>query len=113
MFSQVSRESSRARILGHPEVLEDQSHVPMQLPHFLRHTGDAFGFDEADGEPSEPRDIFGTVAGANAAPVFIEVPVEDVVTTILDAPMAPIGCEDLLGRCLVRGTAGDAIGDVG
>ena len=72
--------------------------MTMQLPHFLRHTGDAFGCDEADGEPSEPREVFGAMPGADAAPILIDVPVEDRVTTILDAPIAPIGCEDLLRR---------------
>ena len=70
------------------------------------------GCDEADREPSEPRDVFGTVPGPDAAPVFIEVPVENRVATILNAPMAPIGLENLLGISLVRGAAGHAIGDV-
>ena len=83
----------------------------MQLAHLLRHTIHAFGFDEAEGEPSESRDVFGTVAGADAAPVFIEVPVQDVVTAILDAPVAPVCFEDLLGVGLVWGAAGNAVGE--
>jgi hypothetical protein len=82
------------------------------MPHLLRHTVCAFGFDEADSEPSEPRDIFRTVTGADTAPVFIEVPVENIVTAILDTPMAPIGLENLPGISLGRGTARDAIGEV-
>ncbi len=85
----------------------------MELPNFLRHTGDAFGFDEAYCEPSEPRDVFRTVAGPDAAPIFTEVPVEDIVATILIAPMSPIDLQDLLGISLVRGATCDAIGDVG
>jgi len=113
LFSQISLGGCRARIVGHPEIIEDQPHTALKVPHFLRHTVHPFGFDEADREPSEPRDVFRTVAGPDAAPVFIEVPVENVVATILDAPMPPIGCEDLLGCGLVWRSARDAIDDVG
>ncbi len=110
LFSQVSRCGSPTRILGHPEVIEDQPHTALELPDFLRHTGHAFSFDQANGKPSEPRDVFRPVFGTDTAPVFIPVPVEDIVTTILNAPMAPIGDEDLLRGGLVWWATGDAIG---
>ena len=54
LFSQLSRRSGCTRILGHPEVVEDQPHPAVEVSHLLRDIGDAFGFDEPDREPSEP-----------------------------------------------------------
>ena len=54
LFSQLSCRSGRTRILGHPEVVEDQPHPAVEVSHLLRDIGDAFGFDEPDREPSEP-----------------------------------------------------------
>jgi hypothetical protein len=48
----------------------------------------------------------------DAASVFIEVPVKNIVATILDAPMAPIDGEDLLGRGLIWCTTRDPIGEL-
>ena len=112
LFSQLSRRSGCTRILGHPEVVEDQPHPAVEVSHLLRDIGDAFGFDEPDREPSEPRDIFGPMLRADTAAVFIEVPVKNIVATILDAPMAPIDGEDLLGRGLVWCTTRDTIGEL-
>jgi hypothetical protein len=53
------------------------------LPHLLWDASDAFGFDHPDGEASESGDIFWAMAGADAAAVFVIVPI-DVVATIFD-----------------------------
>ena len=111
LFSQLSRRSDRARIPGHPEVVEDQPHPAVEVSHLLRDIGDAFGFDEPNREPSEPRDIFGPMLRADTASVLIEVPVKNIVAAILDAPMAPIGGENLLGRGLVWRATRDTIGE--
>jgi len=60
-----------ARVLAHAQVIEDQTHVPRQSSHFLRHAPAAFGFEHADGETAKPRDVFRAVTGADATAVFI------------------------------------------
>ena len=90
----------------------DQPHAALELPDFLCHIVHAFGFHQDDGKPSEPRDVFRPVFGADTTPGFIPVPVEDVVTTIFDIPMALIGLKDLLGMRLGRGAACDAISHI-
>jgi len=51
------------------------------------------------------------MAGAYAAAVFVEVPVQDIVATIFDAPVAPVGGKDALGIGLLWSSAGNAVGD--
>jgi len=51
------------------------------------------------------------MAFANATTIFIIVPVEDVVATIFDAPVAPVGAQDLLGVGLLGGPTGETVGD--
>jgi hypothetical protein len=63
---------------------------------------------DADGETAEAGDVLRTVAGANAATVLIEIPVDDPVTTIFDDPMAAIDFEQALWAGLFRRSAGDA-----
>lgn len=80
------------------------------MTHFLCNAVYAFGFDEADCESPEPSHVLWTVAGANSAAIFIVVPVNDVMTAILNAPMAPIGGKNAVCPRLLGGLAGDAIG---
>src|SRR2546430_17217123 len=47
-----------ARVLAHAQVIEDQTRVPRQSSHFLRHAPGAFGLEHADGETAKPRDVF-------------------------------------------------------
>jgi len=63
---------------------------------------------DTDGEAAEAGDVLGTVAGANAAAVLIEIPVDDPVATIFDDPMAAIDFEQALWAGLFRRSAGDA-----
>ena len=82
-----------------------------EFSHELGDATGAFRFDQADGKPSETRDIFGAIAGVNTAAVFVINPIEDVVTAIFNAPVTAISEENLLRVCLIRGLAGDAIND--
>ena len=104
--------SRGATVFRHPQVIEDQADVACEFTHFLCNAAHAFGFDGSDGEAAESRDVFRAVAGAYPAAVFIEIPVQDVVTAILDAPVPAIDGKELLGVCFVRLSAGDAVGDV-
>ena len=99
-----------AGVFRHTEVVEDEAGIAVQLAHGLRHAADAFGLDQTDGKAPESGDVFGAVAGADAAAVFVIVPVEDVVTATLDAPMAAIHLEYLLWSGLIRWPTGEAIG---
>jgi len=54
----------------------------------------------------------GAVAGAYSATVFIEIPIQDVVATVFDGPVAAVDGKELLGVCLVGLSAGDAVGYV-
>ena len=71
----------------------------------------AFGFDDTNGESTKSGDVFRAVAGAYAAAIFIVVPIEDIVTAILNTPMTTVGGKQALGVGLFRGSAGDAVGD--
>jgi len=104
--------SGGARVFRHPQVIEDQTDIACELSHFLCNAAHAFGFDEADGKASKSGDVFRAIAGADAAAVFIEIPVQDVVAAVLDGPVAAIDGEELLGVCFLRLSTGDAVGDV-
>ena len=70
------------------------------------------GFDETDGESSEPGYVFRTVSCAYAAAIFIVVLAYHIMTAILYAPMSPIGSENGLCVGFQRCLAGYAIGDL-
>lgn len=63
------------------------------MAHGLRDAVGPFGLDQADGEASESGDVLGAMAGADAATVLVVVPVEDIVTAVLDAPVAAVDLE--------------------
>ena len=67
------------------------------------------GFDDPDGESAHPCDIFRAVACSDSTPVFIVVPIDDVMTAILDRPMATVNVEDMLWLGLLRRSTGDAV----
>ena len=71
----------------------------------------AFGFDEANGESAQSRDVFWAVTSAYATAVFVIVPIDNVMTAVFDAPVAAVGGKDGLRVGLLRSSAGDAIGD--
>ncbi len=84
------------------------------MSHFLRDTANALGFVDPDGKAAESGDIFRAVAGAYSASVLIEIPVEGLVATVFDAPVASIyGKEPLSGRvCLLWFSTGDTADNV-
>src|SRR5437879_13139445 len=100
------------RVFGHPQVVEYQAYVTRESSHFLRHAPAAFGFEHADGETAKPRDVFRAVTGADATAVFIIVPVDDVVTTVLNRPVSAVDFENLMRAGLLGGLAGYAVGYV-
>jgi len=53
------------------------------------------------------------MARAYPASVFVIVPIEDVVATVLDAPVATVNLEHTLGVGLFRRSAGDAVSGFG
>ena len=77
----------------------------------MRDAANAFGFDDADGESPQPSDIFWAMAFAYAAAVFVIVPIDNVMTAVFDAPVATVGGKNTLRVGLLRGLAGNAIGD--
>ena len=101
-----------ARISGHAQVIKNQTDVASELSHFLCNTAYAFGFDYPDGKAAEAGDVFRAIAGPYAAAIFIEIPVQDVMATVLDAPVAAIDGKELLCVSLLWGSTGDAVCDV-
>jgi hypothetical protein len=101
-----------ARVFGHPQVIKHQADVPSELPHFLCNAPNALGFNDSDGKTTESGDVFRAIAGAYAAAVFIEIPVQDVVAAVFNRPVTPIDGKELYRVSFIRGSAGDAVGDV-
>ena len=52
------------------------------------------------------------MALADAAAVFVIVPIDNVMTAIFDAPVAPVGGQHAHRVGLLRSSAGNTIGDV-
>ena len=82
LFSLILKTCRSTWIIGHPQIIENQSDISCKLTHFLCNASCAFGFDDTNGESSESGDVFRAVAGAYAAAIFIVVPIEDIVTAI-------------------------------
>ncbi|MCI0732257.1 MAG: hypothetical protein L0Y38_00355, partial [Methylococcaceae bacterium] len=70
------------------------------------------GFDDADGETSESCDIFRSMALANAAAIFIEIPVDDLMATVFDAPVSAVVVKNPSGNSLIFCFASDAMGEL-
>ena len=71
----------------------------------------AFGFDDANGKTAQSGHVFRAVTSAYAAAVFVIVPIDNVMTAVFDAPVATVGGKNALRVGLLRGSAGDAVGD--
>ncbi|MDY6823340.1 MAG: hypothetical protein SWH68_06005 [Thermodesulfobacteriota bacterium] len=56
-------------------------------------------------------DVLRAMAFADAASVLIKIPVKNVMATVFDGPMAPVGGEYFLRIGLIRCPTVDAIGD--
>lgn len=70
-----------------------------------------FGLDDANGKTAQPGHVLRAIASAYAAAVFVIIPVENVMATVFDTPVATVGGKDALSVGLLRGSAGDAVGD--
>jgi len=70
-----------------------------------------FELDDANGKTAQSGNVFGAMASTYAAAVFIIVPIDNVMTAVFDAPVAAVGGKNALSVGLLRGSAGDAIGD--
>src|SRR5512135_3618989 len=108
-FFLVSKPGPGAGVFGHPQVVQDQADVTRQLSNFLGYTADLFGFDYANSESAHSSDILRAVAGSDSPSVFIVVPVQNVMTTILNRPVAAIYLEHTLRSRFFGCSAGDAI----
>ena len=62
---------------------------------------------DTDDEATKARDILRTMAGANAAPVLIEVPVNDIVATVFNRPVAAIDFDEAFGPGLLGKATGN------
>src|SRR5208283_5488248 len=98
-------------IFAHAQVVEDQAHVARELSHFLRDAPRPLGFDHSDSETAKPGYVFRAVAGTDTTAVLIIVPIENVVATVLDRPVAAIDLENALRASVGGGSTGEAVGD--
>jgi len=108
----LSPGSGRAAVVRHGQIVEDQSDVARELAHFLRHAAHAFGDNHAYGKAAQPGDVFRPVSFSDTAAVLVEVPVDDVMAFVFDAPMAAVYGQQAFGVGLFDRPAGDAQGDV-
>lgn len=83
----------------------------VQLPHFLSDAFDFFRFEKTDGELTQATDVFRPMSFANPTSVFIEIPIQDVMTTVFDGPMAAINLQQALWRCLTGSSTGQTVSD--
>ena len=82
-----------------------------QFAYFLRNANSTFGFDEADGEAAQSGDILWAMSCANAAAVFVVVPVNYVMATIFYTPMLAVRLEDFFGISLFWLATGHSVND--
>ena len=68
--------------------------VAGELSHFLSNAACASGFDEGNGKTPQPSDVFRAISGSYPAAVFVIVPVDYVMATVFDAPVAAIYSKD-------------------
>ena len=100
-----------AGVFGHAQVIEDQACIAIELSHFLCYAAYAFGFDDSNGQSPQSGDVFDAVARTDSTPVFVVIPINNVMAAILDGPMAPIHVEDTLWVGFIDLSTGDAVND--
>ena len=76
--------------VGHAPVVEDPADVACQTLDGGGDSSVGSGVEDADRKVKESRDVFGAVAGAEGATIFIPVPVEAVVAAVLDGPVSAV-----------------------
>ena len=89
-----SRGEFGARVLGHGQVIEDQSDVAGEALDGRSDAVFGLGFDDADGETTQGGEVFRAVTFAEGAAILIPVPVEDVVAAVLDGPVAAVETQE-------------------
>ena len=70
-----------------------------------------FELDDANGKTAESGNVFRAITSTYTAAVFIIVPIDNVMTTVFDAPVVAVGVKNTFWVGLVRCTTGDAISD--
>ena len=70
-----------------------------------------FGLNDADGKTTQSSHIFRTIASSYTAAIFVIVPIDNVMATVFDAPVAAVGGKNALGVGLFRSSAGNTISD--
>jgi len=70
-----------------------------------------FKLDAADGKTAQSGNVFRAMASAYAVAVFVIVPIDNVMAAVFNAPVTTVGGKNALSVGLLRGFAGDAIGD--
>ena len=64
------------------------------------------------GKSSQAGYVFRAIAGAYPAAVFVIVPIDNIVAAVFNTPVATVGGKNTLGVGLLRGSTGDAIGNI-
>lgn len=84
----------------------------MQLAHFFRDAGLGADetFDHTHSKTTQPCDVFWTMPSANARAILVEIPVDNVVATVLYGPVPAIGGQHLSWLSLFGRLTGDAKG---
>ena len=82
------------------------------MAHFLSDVFGALGLDQPDGKATQAGDVLGAMPCADTAAVLVIVPIEDIMAAVFDGPVATVDLEKALGVGLLRGAAGDAIGNL-
>lgn len=100
-----------AGVLGHFQIIKYQADIACELSHFLSDAASVCGFDERNGETSQPGDILGPVSGSYPAAVLVEVPVNDIMATVFDAPVPSVDGKDAFRIGLFGSLAGYSVGD--
>lgn len=95
-----------ARVFRHLQVIEDLTDVACELSHFLCNAAYTSGFDEGNGKTPQPSDVFRAISSSYPAAVFVIVPVDNVMATVFDAPVAAVYSKDTFRVGLLRSLTG-------
>ena len=70
---------------------ESFAYVTHKLSHSLRDTAYTFGLNDGNGKTPQARNFPRAMALAYPVSVFVIVPIDNVMTTVFDAPVATVG----------------------
>jgi hypothetical protein len=100
----------REAVFCHFQIIQHLADITSELSHFLSNAASACGFDERNGETSQSGDVLRPISGSYPAAVLVEVPVDDVMATVFDAPVPPVDGRDALRIGLFGSLAGYSVG---